>query len=481
MPNSNSPKPLLSPVSRRHFLRSASLAFGATALSGPYLLRGQNLSSKLNIAVIGAGGKGASDTDSVAGLGENIYALCDVDAKTLEARTDPNPQPTGQGNNRRTPRTYPSAKKFRDYRKMLEEIGGNIDAVIVSTPDHVHAPAAAMAMKMGKHAYVQKPLTHSVYEARTLRQLAKEKNLATQMGNQGSAGSGLRRAVEVIQAGVIGPVRQLHVWSNRPIWPQGHDRPEGSMDVPENLDWDLWVGPAPMRPYNKGYHPFAWRGWQDFGTGALGDMACHTVNMPFRALNLGYPTSIEARSTGINKETYARSSEIKFMFPERDGLAPVSFWWYDGDPNGKDSYRPHAALTEDIVTRMGKLPASGCLLIGDKGRIFSPDDYGSQFFLRMEDEKELVASKDHEALKAIPENFVRSPGHDREWVDACKGGKPAYSNFDIAAYLTEIILLGCIALRVGKKLEWDGPNMTANNAPEAAQYVRREYRKGWTL
>ncbi|MBI2929199.1 MAG: Gfo/Idh/MocA family oxidoreductase [Verrucomicrobia bacterium] len=449
-------------VSRRYFLRYSSLAVGAAAVTGPFFLRGQNLNNKLNIGVIGAGGKGSSDTDSCAS--ENIVTLCDVDQKALTERGA----------------KYPQAKLYRDYRKMLDEMGKSIDAVIVATPDHIHAPAAARAMLMGKHAYVQKPLTHSVYEARTLRDLAKKKKVATQMGNQGSAGDGLRRAVEVIQAGVIGPVRQLHVWSNRPIWPQGHDRPAGELPVPGNLDWDLWLGPAPMRRYHNGYHPFAWRGWQDFGTGALGDMACHTVNMPFRALKLGYPTSIEARSTGINKETYPRSSEIKFEFPKREGLVPVTFTWYDGDPKGKDTFRPHADLITDIVAMRDGLPGSGCLLIGDKGRIFSPDDYGSQFYIRMNDERELVGSKQHEALKAIPENFVKSPGHYKEWLDACKGGQPGYSNFDIAAYLTEIILLGCVALRVGKKLDWDGPKMRAKNAPEAAQYVRRQYRKGWS-
>ncbi|MBI3192163.1 MAG: Gfo/Idh/MocA family oxidoreductase, partial [Pedosphaera parvula] len=285
-------------LNRRQFIHRSLLAGSLAAMSAPSFLRGQNLNNKLNVAVIGAGGKGSSDTDETAKLGENIYALCDVDTNTLDSR--------GQ--------KYPQAQKFRDYRDMLDKIGKNIDAVIVATPDHHHAPAASLAMNMGKHAYVQKPLTHSVAEARHLRDLAKKKKVATQMGNQGSAGSGLRRAVEVIQAGVIGPVRQLHVWSNRPIWPQGMDRPPGQDPVPAHLDWDLWLGPAPLRPFKDSYpeteedkkkksrrrgvyHPFAWRGWQDFGTGALGAMACHTVNMPFRALKLGYPTSIEAEST----------------------------------------------------------------------------------------------------------------------------------------------------------------------------------------
>ena len=465
MPKPTSRTGTASPLSRRHFIKYTTLATAAFGVA-PAFLRGQNLNSLVNVAVIGAGGKGSSDTDETAKVGGNIFALCDVDSNTLNSRSA----------------KYPKAKLFRDYRKMLDEIGKSVDAVIVATPDHHHAPASIMAMKMGKHCFCQKPLTHSVFEARTMRDVAKSKKLATQMGNQGSAGTGLRRAVEVIQAGVIGKPQQLHVWSNRPIWPQGQDRPEGSDPVPDNLDWDLWLGAAPFRPFKaKAYHPFAWRGWQDFGTGALGDMACHTVNMPFRALKLGYPTEIEAESTGINKETYPLSSKIRFQFPKREGLPPLTFWWYDGKPDAKETFRPHADLTQDIVAKQGKLPGSGCLIIGDKGRIFSPDDYGSQFFIRMNDEKELKPSKEHEALTSIAESIPRSPGHYQEWIDAIKGGRPAYSNFDIAAYLTEIILLGCVALRVGKKLEWDGPKMKAKNAPEAAQYVKRQYREGWKL
>ncbi|HEY1172073.1 MAG TPA: Gfo/Idh/MocA family oxidoreductase [Verrucomicrobiae bacterium] len=473
-----------SAFSRRKFIHRSLLATVLASLSAPAFVRGQNLNNKLHIAVIGAGGKGATDTDEVAKTGEDIYALCDVDGNTLASRGE----------------KYPKAKRFRDYREMYSQIINNIDAVIVSTPDHHHALAAALAMGAGKHAFVQKPLTYSVAEARFLRDLAKRKKVATQMGNQGSAGNGLRRAVEVIQAGVIGQVRQLHVWSNRPVWQQGMDRPTGADPVPDYLDWDLWLGAAPFRPFKKEwpeeigpdgkakksnrrgvYHTFGWRGWQDFGTGALGDMACHTVNMPFRALNLGYPTSVEATTTGMNKESYARSAKIQFEFPKRGKLAPVTFMWYDGTPDGNDTFRPHADITEDVISKMKKLPGSGCLLIGEKGRIFSPDDYGSKFFLRLNDEKELVASEEHAALKAIPENYWKSPGHYQEWVDACKGGRAAYSEFDIAAYLTEIILLGCVAERAGKKLIWDGPKMRAKNAPEAGVFVKRDYRKGWEL
>jgi hypothetical protein len=410
MPKPISPNGTASPLSRRHFIKYTTLATTAFGVA-PAFVRGQNLNSLVDVAVIGAGGKGASDTDETAKVGGNIVALCDVDSNTLNSRGA----------------KYPKAKLHRDYRKMLDELEKSVDAVIVATPDHLHAPASVMAMKMGKHCFCQKPLTHSVFEARTMRDVAKSKKVATQMGNQGSAGTGLRRAVEVIQAGVIGKPQQLHVWSNRPIWPQGMGRPEGSDPVPDN------------------------------------------------------PTEIEAESTGMNTESYPFSSKIRFQFPEREGLPPLTFHWYDGKPDGKETFRPHADLTEDIVAKQGKLPGSGCLIIGDKGRIFSPDDYGSQFFIRMNDEKALKPSKEHEALGAIPESIPRSPGHYQEWMDAIKGGRPGYSNFDIAAYLTEIILLGCVALRVGKKLEWDGPKMKAKNAPEAAQYVKRQYRKGWKL
>ncbi len=387
----------------------------------------------------------------------------------------------------------------------------SLDAVIVATPDHTHAIVAGTAIRMGKHVYCQKPLTQTVYEARLLRKLAREHKVATQMGNQGSAEDGLRRAVEVIQAGLIGPVRQVYVWTNRPIWPQGMDRPAGSDPVPATLDWDGWIGPAPMRPYkaewpaklanggrrgrNGVYHPWVWRGWQDFGTGALGDMACHTANMPFRALKLGYPTEIEAVSSLMNKETYPLKSTIRFQFPAREGLAPVSFWWYDGgNPKPENPYdhdgsnKPPKEVLADVQEMMDKIPGSGCLLIGDKGQLFSPDDYGAQFFLKLKGEKELTDGKVHEAVRAIPQTIPRNAFSGRadlrqhlEWIAACKGGPAGYSNFDIAAYLTEIILLGCVALRVGHKVEWDGPAMRATNAPEAAEFVHRENRKGWEI
>ncbi len=493
----NQPKKPTS-FNRRDFIKTTSLAATAVAFGVPTLLRAQNLNSKLNIAAIGAGGKGSSDTDCCNT--ENIVALCDVDPSHCAGQL----------------KKYPDAKFYQDFRKMFDEVGKGIDAVHVSTPDHFHAIAASAAIHLGKHVYCQKPLTQTIYEARYLRNKAHEKGIITQMGNQGSAADGLRRAVEVIQGGVIGQVSQVHVWTNRPIWPQGIGRPDGSDPVPDTLNWDIWLGPAPVRPYKSGvYNPFNWRGWQDFGTGALGDMACHTVNMPFRALNLGYPTEIEATPFGVmNKETYPIGSKIRFEFPARKTSLPAAhpsffhrhdtleqsactLWWYDGgqpladDPSKHDaSNKPPTDITGDIIALLGEMPGSGCLLIGTKGQIFSPDDYGEQFFVKLNDDKKFINYRKHPALTSIVESIPRNPfkgdndrRHHQEWLAAIKANKPedCYSRFDVGAKLAEIMLLGCVSLRAGTKIEWDGPNMVATNAPQAAQFVKRANRDGWTL
>jgi predicted dehydrogenase len=466
-------------VTRRQFIYYSALAAGGTALTGYARPRPRRVSpnDKLNIAGVGAGGKGAGDLRCCSD--ENIVALCDVSEASAAA----------------TRKKFPQARFYKDFRVMLEK-EKSIDAVDIATPDHMHAAIAAMAIKMGKHVYCQKPLTHDVYEARTLRDLARKYKVATQMGNQGSASDGLRRAVEVVHSGLIGPVRQAYVWTNRPIWRQGMVRPEGSDPVPEGLDWDLWLGTAPWRPYKAEwpetagagrrsvYQPFVWRGWLDFGTGALGDMACHTVNWPFRALKLEYPTEIEAESSGLTKDMYPNSSKIRFEFPARGDQPPVTLWWFDG------GNKPPKEVTSNVASLLDKVSGSGCILVGDKGELFSPDDGDGdfRFFAKLKDEKELMRATEHEAAKAIPQTIPRNlfkGGTDErqhlEWIAACKGGAPAYSNFDVAAYLTEIMLLGCVALRTGRKLEWEGPKMRARNAPEASQYVRREYRKGWKL
>jgi predicted dehydrogenase len=364
-------------------------------------------------------------------------------------------------------------------------MGKNIDAVTVSTPDHNHGVAAIRAMKMGKHCFCQKPLVQNVEEARIMRKLANEKKLATQMGNQGSAETGLRRAVEVLNAGIIGKPLELHVWSNRPVWRQGYERPASSDPIPEHLNWDAWLGPAAERPFKKDiYHTFAWRGWYEFGTGALGDMACHTVNMPFRALKLGYPNVVECElASRVFPETFPKTTRVRFEFPEREGLPPLKFWWYDGNPDDKEvtPLRPHAKAIREVISTYDDLPGSGALIIGEKGKLFSPDDYGSSFFLAMKGKDEFIRGEQHEATKNVPQTIPRSPGHMQEWFNMMKDGTPAYSNFDIAAYLTEIILLGCIALRVGegRRMEWDGPGMKSPNIPEAAQFVTRKNRVGW--
>jgi hypothetical protein len=455
-------------LTRRQFLNRTTAAAGAAAFAFPYVGQVLGANERLNIACIGVGGKGDSDSSDAAQCGGNIVAICDVDKNTLAKKA----------------KQFPQAKQYQDYRKLLDEMGNQIDGVTVSTPDHNHGVASIRAMKMGKHCFCQKPLTQNVQEARIMRQLSKEKKLATQMGNQGSSENGLRRSIEVIQAGVIGNPLELHVWSNRPVWPQGFERPSGSDSVPAHLDWDLWLGPAADRPYKEGiYHTFNWRGWYDFGTGALGDMACHTVNMPFRALKLGYPNVIECElASRIYPETFPKTTRIRFEFPEREGLPPLKFWWYDGNP--RDSIkplRPDAGKIKEIMATQGELPGSGALVIGEKGNLFSPDDYGANFYLALKGEEEFKSGNNHEACKDIPQSIPRSPGHMQEWIRMIKDGTPAYSNFDIAAYLTETILLGCIALRVGEgyKVEWDGPNMKSTNLPQAAQFVSRKNRKGW--
>ena len=429
--------------SRRKFLKSTALTGAGVWVGTSTDLLSQSPNEKLNIGVVGCGGKGSSDTDGCAS--ENIVALCDVD----EARAGG------------TIKKYPNAKFYVDYREMLEK-EKTLDGVVVSTPDHHHAPASLMAMRLGKGVYCQKPLTHSVYEARLMRDVAREYKVATQMGNQGTSLKGLREAVEVIQSGAIGPVRQVHVWTNRPIWPQGIDRPAAQAVRPK-LNWDLWLGPAPWTPYNDAYCPFKWRGWWDYGTGALGDMACHTANMAFMALKLGYPTRIEGESSGVHAHSAPKRSKIVFDFPARGDMPPVKFYWYDGGE------LPPTELTGGL-----KLSSSGSLLVGDKGKLYSPNDYGATY--------KLLPESDFEGYKPPEKWLPRSPGHYREWLDALKGGKPAMSNFDYAAALTEVILLGNVALRVGKAIDWDGPNMKATNCEaEAAPFVKREYRRRWSV
>ena len=469
----------LSEFSRRDFLRGSLLTAGALALGGcatPKMPkpRVRLPGDRLNLGGIGCGGKGASDIKEMMDAGMRVVALCDVDEGTLlkkaaEVRASNNP----------------NVRLYRDFRVMLE-CEKDIDAVTVSTPDHMHAPAASLAMRLGKHVYCQKPLTHTIWEARRLRELARQTGVVTQMGNQGSATNELRRGVEVLQAGVIGPIREVHVWTNRPIWPQGIKRPQQVDIVPDTLDWNLWLGVAPERPYvKKIYEPFVWRGWYDFGTGALGDMACHTCNLAFRSLNLGYATEVEAQTEGTQPETYPVHGKVRFQFPARpnpvkpgERLPPVKFMWYEG------GWKPDLELIKDVTALRGETPNAGCYFVGDKGRFFSAGDSGDGNTLRLNDEEKLRSVTKHEACKGIPETLPRVNNHYKEWVNACVANKPndPYSRFEIAAYLTEIILVGCFALRMpGKKILWDGPKMRSPNTPEVAPLVRGAYRPGWTV
>lgn len=457
-------------TNRRRFLQETALAGAGFWVAGGLSRADESKSpnEKLNIACIGVGGKGSGDTDQAGHVG-NVVALCDADDDPLNSKA----------------KNFPKAKKYNDFRKMLEEMGSQIDAVTVSTPDHTHAPAAAMALRMGKHVYCQKPLTHTVKEARVLRELAAQKKLATQMGNQGTAENGLRRAVEIIRAGIIGPVREVHVWTNRPIWPQAPgvtERPKDTPPVPQHVHWDVFLGPAPYRPYNPAYHPFKWRGWWDFGTGALGDMGCHTANMAFMALKLGYPTSVQAENGPINPETYPGWATVTLQFPARGDMPPVKLVWYEGQResqvDGKKERRKN--LPPKDLFHGENPPGSGSLLVGDEGILYSPDDYGASYKLLGKKSNR----QESDIPKTLPRNGRGDQGMKEEWVRAIKEGKPeiALSNFNYAGMLTEAILLGNVAMRAGgNKLEWDGPGMRFLNAPEANAFLHYEYRKGWSL
>ncbi|HUY32479.1 MAG TPA: Gfo/Idh/MocA family oxidoreductase [Pirellulales bacterium] len=450
-------------INRRGFLQGASLAgVGFWVAGRPALVFADSPNEKINIACVGVGGKGSSDTDQAANYG-NIVALCDIDDQRLGAKAE----------------KFPRAKTYNDYRKLLDEMHPQIDAVVVSTPDHTHAPAAVRAMRLGKHVYCQKPLTHSIAEARLMRDTARQYKVATQMGNQGTADGGFRRGVEIVRSGAIGPVREVHVWTNRPFkyWKQAPDivaRPTETPPVPSHVHWDLFLGTAPARPYHPVYHPHDWRGWWDFGTGSLGDMACHTANLPFMALKLGYPTRVSAVSGAVNPETYPAWATITYEFPARDDLPPVKLTWYEGARDGERNL-PRAELLR------GETPSSsGALLIGERGAMLSPNDYGA--------EQKLLPAKQFEGYQPPEPTLARIEGdrgiddnQKREWAHAILGGPPALSNFDYAAVLTETMLLGNVAVRVGKPLEYDAANVRITNCPAAADWISPKYRQGWDL
>jgi predicted dehydrogenase len=451
-------------VSRRDLIRGAAGATAAfTFVSGRVLGRSgaRVANEKLNIAAIGSGGMGAANINACSS--ENIVALCDVDDRHAAG----------------TFKKFPKAKKYKDFRVMLDKENKNIDAVIVATPDHTHAVAAMACIKRGKHVYCQKPLAHSIYEVRMLTEAARKYKVQTQMGNQGHSSNEIRLLYEWIQDGAIGPVREVYAWSDRPV---GGDpwsdfpimaRPKETPPVPDTLDWNLWLGPAPYRPYHPIYCPTTWRGWWDFGTGALGDMGCHIIDPAFWALKLGAPKRVEASTTHykseVASETYPRASVVRYEFPARGDMPPVKLTWYDGrllPPKPKD------------LEPGRKLGTNGAILIGEKGTIMHGS--GGAGGLRIVPEAKMRAyDRPPQTLSRIEGG---SGGHERDWVRACKDGKPASSSFDYGGPLTEAILLGVLAMRLkDTPLKWDAEHLKVTNCDEAEKYVKPDFREGWSL
>lgn len=420
-------------TTRRQFVKTAASSVFALTVVPRHVLGGPDHippSEKLNIAAVGCGGKGESDIRGVA-TGNNIVALCDVDEQRAH----------------NTFKRFPKAKRYKDWRVMLEK-EKTIDAVTVSTPDHVHGPAALAAIQLGKHVYVQKPLTRTIYEARQLLEASRRYKVATQMGNQGHASDDTRKICEWIWQGAVGTVKEVHWWTNRPIWPQGIERPTETPPVPPTLDWNLWLGFRPWRPYNPAYCPFKWRGWWDFGSGALGDMGCHIMDAGFWALDLARPLSVEAESFGMNVETFPKWSIIRYQFPAHGKFGPLTVTWYDG---GKLPPLPPAieewAKEYQDPDRKNKLPtgANGQMYVGDKGVLVAGTYGGGPKIYPQSRMDEFLATKPKQLIE-------RTPGHYEEWLRACKGGKPASGSFEHAVPLTKLVLLGNQALLSKDKL-----------------------------
>ena len=442
----------MSPLSRRTFLKGLA-AGGAVALAGPRILSARSPNEKLNIACIGAGGRGGAHVQSA--LGENLVALADVDRLHLEKAAE----------------KATRAAAFTDYRKMFDKMHKDIDAVVVATPDHTHAHATMTALRLDKHVYTEKPLAHSIFEARAMAAEAAKRKLATQMGNQGHAEEGYRLLCEWIWDGAIGDVREAHAWTDRPAgwWPQGVDRPK-AQPVPARLDWDLWLGPAPQRPYASGYHPSRWRGWFDFGTGALGDMGCHIMDGAFWALKLVSPERVSVESSDHNGDSYPAWSVVTWHFGPRDKMPACKLVWHEAKrlpPPELAHLRPKGGGRP-----AEKYPDNGSLFVGDKGAILISHGGGPRLIpeQRMKDYKR--------PDKTIPRS---NGGHWTEWVRACKGGRAAMSHFGYSGPLTEMVLAGCLAQRANREILWDAKAMKVTSVPEADAYVRPEYRKGWDL
>ena len=471
------PKQRNGTISRREFVGGAAAAFAGFTIVPGYVLGGSGntpASEKINLAFIGTGGQGIVNLKRLLDFPEiRVIAVCDVNEVSDysefyfggTAGREPARQITEQFYAKQQPSgTYKGVDTYVDFRQMLQQ-RKDIDAVLVATCDHAHAVASMAAMKMGKHVYCEKPLTNTVYESRKMGEAARTYKVATQMGNQGQASEGTRLMCEWIWDGAIGPVREVHAWTDRPggRWPQGVERPKETPPVPKTLNWDMWLGLAPYRPYNPIYLPFRWRGWCDFGTGALGDMGCHVLDPVFRALKLGHPTSVRAECTPFNHDSYPIASTIYYEFPARGDMPPLKLTWYDG---GRLPQRP-----EELEPGR-RMPESGTIFVGDKGKIISDEYSGAP---------RIIPESKMKAYKVPPKTLPRSIGHHNEWVEACKGGKPAGSNFEFASLMTQVVLLGNVALRAGEKLQWDGQNMKVTNVSAANEYLHRSYRDGWAL
>lgn len=428
-------------LTRRTFLTRTTLGAAGGAILGPRLLRAAastEANSKLNLAVIGVAGRGGDNLNGVAG--QNIVALCDVDARNLEAAA----------------KKFPQAKTFRDFRQLIDL--KDLDGIVVSTPDHTHAVAVVAALKSGRHVYCEKPLARTVSETRIMTDLARKQKRVTQLGTQIHAGGNYRRVVELVQSGAVGPVREVHVWVASAYG--GMELPSAMPPVPEYLEYDLWVGPIPFRPYHPEWVPFKWRNWWAFGGGSLADFGCHYMDLPFWALDLKYPRSVEpVDGPPVHAESTPPWMIVRFEFPARTQKPPVSLTWYHG---GK-----HPPLITDELFNQWK---SGVLFVGEKGWLIA--DYGRHV---------LLPEKDYAGFEPPTPFIADSIGHHQEWIEACKSGGKTTCPFDYSGPLTETALLGNVAFRTGCKLEWDAEKLRARNCKDAERFIKHAYRKGWKI
>ncbi|MEM0924955.1 MAG: Gfo/Idh/MocA family oxidoreductase [Planctomycetota bacterium] len=430
-------------MERRQFLAGSAGAFAAgIGVHQSTLVRASTSpNEQLELLCVGVANRASANLRGVEG--QKLVGLCDVDANFLAAES----------------KKQPNAKTFQDYRQMIDEMGDRADAIVVSTADHHHAPAALAGMQKGLHCYCEKPLTHTIEEARLMAELGREKGLATQMGTQIHAGSNYRRVVEQIRSGVLGEITRVHVWVGKG-W-GGGERPTKSDPVPKHLSWEHWIGPAPMRPYAKGrYHPAQWRRGWDFGQGTLGDMGCHYMDLPFWALGLKAPIRCKAEGPEVHAETCPLGLVVDYDFAASDSHGPLRLTWYDGNRAPKEL---------ENLSR-GQLPGSGVLFVGSEGMMIAT--YGSY---------KLLPETKFRDVSEPPKSIADSIGHHAEWIEACRTGSPTTCNFEYSGALTECVLLGNVAYRTGKELSWDHETMTVSNVPEANQLVRKEYRKGWEL